>query len=132
MFLTSLSFSCIDKETQRKNDEAAQIQFEIESEQKFPSSNIDAKGSYRKRILHSGYEINFEIINKAKFTTYKDLVIQLSYYSKTKTLLHTENMKIYEILKPNQVLKIEKNTKGGNIENTKTLGWRCISALIVE
>ncbi|NER13543.1 hypothetical protein GWK08_08855 [Leptobacterium flavescens] len=118
-------FSCAEKTEAEKK--AEKIAFEIETSQKYPSTFLEVEGTYRKRILHDGYEINMDIKNTSEYTDYKDIEIQVSYISKTNTTIKTELTTIYEVLKKNSTIKSTIKPKFEH-PDVKTLNIRATGA----
>ena len=74
-------------------------------EKKNPADYLDVKLTQDLKNLFGGRQIYFDVINDAKFTTYKDVVINVSWFTKTKTKLLSKSWKLFEIYKPNQLKK---------------------------
>ncbi|NJC28266.1 hypothetical protein [Neolewinella antarctica] len=58
------------------------------------------KGNLFKRDRLDGHIISGNVSNKANFASYKDVVVQLTFYSKTKTQIGQDEFIIYEIYSP--------------------------------
>ena len=99
-----------------------------ETEAAYPNNYLDAGGNYQENFLGDKLKIAGFIKNTATVTTYKDVVIGVTYYSKTKTELSTENYTIYEFCPPNT--KIPFNLKVKNYSNVGSIGWNVVSAVV--
>lgn len=97
---------------------------EIERSQ--PTTFLSANGTYRKNFLGNKIKINCVITNKAKAATYKDAVVRVTYYAKTKTALRSNDYTIYEIFSPSSTKTVK--LKIDNYKHVKTIGWDIISA----
>ena len=67
---------------------------EIEESQ--PTKFLDASGTYRENFLGDKLKVNGTITNSATVATYKDAIVRVTYYSKTKTNLGTEDYTIWD------------------------------------
>lgn len=99
-----------------------------ETEAAYPLNYLDAGGTYNQNFLGDKLKINGFITNDATVTTYKDVVIEITFYSKTKTKIGTENYTIYEFFPPNS--KKPFNLKINNYSNVKEIGWQVIKASV--
>lgn len=97
---------------------------EIERSQ--PTSFLSASGTYEENFWGTKFTIQCEITNKATVATYKDAVIRVTYYSKTKTALNSKEYTIYETFPPTSTKTVE--LKIDNFENVDSLGWEVVSA----
>lgn len=66
-------------------------------EKNSPVSFLKLKYSTHKNLIGK-LVVNGEIKNTAKLATYKDIVLQIDFYSKTNTLLSSQNETIYEYI----------------------------------
>jgi hypothetical protein len=60
------------------------------------------------KAVHKGYLIHIELLNKARTTSYKDIKIEITYFSKEKTILNKEYVLIKQLVKSGSALKISK------------------------
>jgi len=97
---------------------------EIERSQ--PTDFLTATGTYKENFLGDKLKINCIITNRATVATYKDVVVRIVYYSKTKTEIGNKDYTVYEIFPPNisktVALKID------NYRDVNSIGWTVISA----
>jgi len=105
-----------------------QVQSVQEIEENSPTDFLRADGTYRENFLGGKMVINGTITSSATKATFKDPVVQVLFYSKSKTLLGTENYSIYEVIKPNRTVHFELRVK--NYSDVHSLGWKVISAKI--
>jgi hypothetical protein len=87
------------------------VNSKIDMEADSPNIYINYDISYRKRLLHSGYEVYFTIVNNSKFTTYKDFNFKLKSVGNSGTLIGTEKVTLYEQIKPGKKLTTSYKTK---------------------
>ena len=73
-----------------------------------------------------GSKIKSTISNSASLTTYKDIVIEINFLSKTNSIIKTENITIYEYFSPNSKKSI--NFKIPNYKGTKKISCKIIDA----
>ncbi len=97
---------------------------EIERSQ--PANFLTADGNYNENFWGDKLKVHGIIKNKATVATYKDAVVRITYYSKTKTELGNKDYTIYEVLPPHSEVKFE--LKIDNYKNVNTIGWDVIQA----
>ncbi|MEO6453950.1 MAG: FxLYD domain-containing protein [Ginsengibacter sp.] len=103
--LIFFNFSCTDTET--KNVAAEKEDYELtkrklrDNEIKHPETFISVSGSDKHNLLGQTV-VKGSITNKATVAIYKDVDVQLDFYSKTGTLLETDKETIYETIDPGQ------------------------------
>lgn len=97
---------------------------EIESSQ--PTTFLSADGTYRENFLGDKFKVTCTIKNKATVTTYKDVVLRVTYYTKTKTELGSDDYTIYELFPPNSEKTVQ--LKIDNYKHTESVGWEVINA----
>lgn len=95
-------------------------------ERTHPSEFLQAAGTYNETFLGNKIRIQGQVINKATVTNFKDMVIQVSYFSNTKTLINTERFVLYEYLPAHSSKSFNWKIKppGG----TETIGWDVVNA----
>ena len=93
-----------------------------------PIDYLNADGTYNKTVLGDQIKINGQINNKATVTTYKDVVIEVVFYSKTNSEVGRENYTIYDFFEPNSKKDFTLQVK--NYSNVETIGWEVASALV--
>jgi lipopolysaccharide export LptBFGC system permease protein LptF len=85
-----------EKDSYEKNKESLR-----EKEQKNPQNFLIISGNDKHNIVGQTV-VKATISNKASVASYKDVDIQLDFYSKTGTLLETAKETVYEILNPGE------------------------------
>lgn len=99
-----------------------------ETEAAYPVNYLSAGGKYHETFLGDKIKIEGVIVNKATVTTYKDVVIEVTFYSKTDTPINTENYTIYEFYTPTS--RKEFKLKVTNYSNIKSIGWEVVGATV--
>ncbi len=97
---------------------------EIENDD--PVRFLDASGDYRKNIWGDKIKVNCTINNNATVATYKDAVVEITYYTKTNTKVGSETQTIYEVFPPNSSKTIK--LKLDNYKNVNAIGWKVVRA----
>lgn len=97
-----------------------------EIERATPTDFLSASGTYKQNFWGNKFKVSVVITNKATVATYKDAVIRITYYSKTKTELGSKEYTIYEIFPPTSTKTIE--LKIDNYKDVSSLGWDVIQA----
>ena len=93
-----------------------------------PSSYLNATGTYKPTYLGDQLKIKGVIENKATVTNYKDVVIEVIFYSKTDSEIAREQYTIYDFFAPNT--KKEFKLKVKNYSNVNTIGWNVFNASV--
>ena len=97
-----------------------------EQERSQPSNYLKADGTYNKNFWGDKLKVHGVIKNNATKVTYKDAVVTVTYYSKTSTVLGSNNYTIYENFPPNSEVNFELKIE--NYKEVKSIGWDVISA----
>ena len=98
---------------------------EIERSQ--PTNFLSASGTYRENFWGDKFKVSCKISNNATVATYKDAVVRVTYYSKTKTVLTTKDYTIYETFPPHSTKTVELKIE--NYQNVNSIGWDVLSAI---
>ncbi len=108
-----------DKDSYEKTKESLR-----ETEEKNPQNFLIISGDNKNNLV--GQTVVKAIIsNKASVAIYKDVDIQLDFYSKTGTLLETDKETVYEILNPGESKSFKTKyfaPKGTDSVSLKILG----------
>lgn len=92
-----------------------------------PTDFLSADGTYDESFWGSKINIDGEITNAATVAHYKDVVVRVTYYSKTKSILGSEDYTLYEVFPPNSVKPFELKIE--NYKDVNSIGWDVISAV---
>lgn len=92
-----------------------------------PKLFLDADGRYSENFWGDKFDINIEIKSDAKVATFKDVVIRVTYYSKTKSVITTNDYTLYKIIPP-QIVTTAK-MKIDNYRDVESIGWEVLSAV---
>lgn len=99
-----------------------------EIEKADPTKFLNADGTYGENFWGTKLKVHGIIKNTATVATYKDAVVRITYYSKTKTNLGNKEYTIYDFFPPtsekNFELKIE------NYKDVNSIGWDVVSASV--
>jgi hypothetical protein len=98
---------------------------EIELSQ--PTSFLFADGNYRENFWGDKFKVSCTITNKATVATYKDAIVRVTYYSKTKTVLGSNDYTIYEVFSPTSTKTVQLTIE--NYKDVESIGWEVISAI---
>jgi len=97
-------FSCNDEPSNadsEKNSYEKTKEVLRENEEKNPQNFLIISGNDKHNLVGQTV-VKATISNKASVASYKDVDIQLDFYSKTGTLLETDKETVYEILNPGE------------------------------
>ena len=130
---TSILFSCnssenktvaTDKTSYEKTKETL-----AEKEKKDPTSFLTVAGNDKHNLLGQ-MVMKGTITNKATVATYKDVDVELTFFSKTGTLLETDKETVYEVIAPGQTKKFK--TKYFAPKGSDSVGFKILGAKINE
>jgi type IV pilus biogenesis protein CpaD/CtpE len=92
--------SSSDKKTGDKNDKYEQTKENLEeTEQKNPTRFLVVNGNNKKNLIGQSV-VKGVVTNNAKVASFKDVEIEISYYSKTGAFLMSSTDFVYEKIKP--------------------------------
>ncbi len=112
-----------EKETYKKQKETLQ-----KEEEKNPESFLAVSGFNKKNILGQTV-VKGDIISRASIAIFKDVDLQLSFYSKTSALLETDKETIFEVIHPGETKDFK--TKYFAPKGTDSVALTVLSAKIV-
>ena len=92
-----------------------------------PKRFLSAGGKYNESFWGTELKIRGEITNTATVADYKDVTVQVTYYSKTNSVLTTKNYTLYEVYQPNTVTAFRLDIE--NYKDVDSIGWEVTSAL---
>ena len=98
-----------------------------EIERSRPADFLSAASEYRENFWGDKLKIRGVITNKATMASYKDAVIRVTYYSKTKTELGARDHTIYESFAPNSNTGFEFKTD--NYQDVESIKIALVSAV---
>lgn len=99
-----------------------------DKEAAYPLNYLTAGGEYKENFLGDKLKIKGFIRNAATVTTYKDVVVEVVFYSKTGSEINTEKYTLYEFYRPATQSLFE--LKVSNYGNVAKIGWRVAAAQI--
>jgi hypothetical protein len=103
------------------------IQSVEEIERSQPTNFLDASGTYNPTFFGNKIKVHGIIKNTATVATFKDAVVKVPYYSKTKTVLGNNNYTIYDFFPPHSEKNFELKIE--TYQDVSTIGWDVISAI---
>lgn len=92
-----------------------------------PTKYLELEGNYNKSFWGTEYKIKGKIVNRAMFATFKDVVIEVNFLSKTGTTIKSKNYTLYEIYKANSETDFALDVN--NFKNVKTINCNIVAAL---
>lgn len=127
----SILFSC---NSDAVNEQGEKVSYELakkellKKEQKDPAAFLMVNGNDKRNILGQTV-VKGTITSKAKVAVYKDVNLQLSFYSKTRALLETDKETIFEVWHPGEAKNFK--TKYFTPKGTDSVSLKVSSAKIV-
>ncbi|MCT8338570.1 DUF4339 domain-containing protein [Flavobacteriaceae bacterium TK19130] len=98
-----------------------------ETENTYPLRFLRANGKYNESFWGTELKIRGEIINTATVADYKDVVLKVTYYSKTNSVLGAKEYTLYEVYKPNSTTPFRLDID--NHKDVERINWEIVSAL---
>ncbi len=96
-----------------------------QQEKENPIQFLSSTGTYRKNFFER-FVVDGTISNTATVATYKDVVLEVRFYSRTETLLDTKQYTIYEYYPPGS--RKTFNLKMYAAAGTSKIGWKIVDA----
>ena len=97
-----------------------------ETELSQPTTFLRAGGNYNKNLIGTKLKVHGTITNSASVATFKDAVVQITFYSATKTELFNKNYTIYDYFPPHSTVEFKLKTE--NPRDVESIGMAVISA----
>ncbi|MCD6067900.1 MAG: hypothetical protein K0S33_2726 [Bacteroidetes bacterium] len=97
-----------------------------EIEQADPARFLDASGTYRENLWGDAMKVEGTITNKATVANYKDVVVEVIFYSETDTELDRKQYTIFEYFPAHSTTAFK--LKLNRPQACKKLGWNAIIA----
>lgn len=97
-----------------------------ETEKANPAQFLDAGGTYNENFWGDKMKLKVEVTNNATVATYKDVVIEVIFFTETDTELDRKRYVLYDVFPPTS--KKTLDIKIETINNCKKLGWSAVTA----
>ena len=97
-----------------------------EIEKSDPVRFLNASGTWDVNFWGNKYTINGTVTNNATVANYKDVVIDVIFYTKTKSVITTKQYVLYEYVPAHSNVKFEWKLE--RPDGTESLGWDVASA----
>lgn len=97
-----------------------------EIERSNPVSFLDATGTYQEGLFGKNMKVDGRIANSATVVSYKDVEIEIIYYSETNTKLGSDRFVIYDVFPSNTTKSFEVKVK--RPKACRKLGWEVVNA----
>jgi hypothetical protein len=97
-----------------------------ETELAQPTQFLKADGNYNKNLIGTKIKLHGTITNSASVATFKDAVVQITFYSATQTELFNKNYTIYNYFPPHSTVEFELKTE--NYKDVESIGVAIIGA----
>lgn len=94
-----------------------------------PTAFLTTDGTYRKNLIDE-WVLDGVITSKATTVTYKDVILRVNFFSKTKTLIGSERHPVYEFIGPQQQQAFKIKTMG--FDDAKSVDWEIEGATAVQ
>lgn len=93
-----------------------------------PLDFLSTNGTYRDQVLGTKKVLEGTISNAATIVTYKDVVLEVTYYSKTNSIIGTETLTLYDYFPPRKKKSFTAKTKAP--DKTASIGWEITYASV--
>ena len=91
-----------------------------------PGAFLKSEGTYRKTLFGRKYRIEGNITNTASSAVYKDVVLEVLFYSRTKTRIGSIYITLYDVFPPKVIKAFDKKVPAP--EGTEEIGWGVVDA----
>ena len=98
-----------------------------ETELSQPTTFLKADGNYKKNLIGTKIKLHGTITNSASVATFKDAVVQITFYSATQTELFNKNYTIYNYFPPHSTVEFELKTD--NYKDVESIGVAVVGAV---
>jgi hypothetical protein len=98
-----------------------------QTENSDPLRFLSVDGKYNESFWGTKFKLQAKITNRATIADYKDIVVKITYYSKTKSVIGNEDYTIYQIFKPNKITDFKLDVK--NYKDVNSIGLELVSAI---
>jgi hypothetical protein len=100
-----------------------------EIEKADPTRFLNANGTYNENFWGTKFKVHCTISNKATVASYKDAVVRITFFSKTNTVLGSEDVTLYEVFPPTSSKTME--LKVTMYKDVRKLGWDVVRATAI-
>jgi sporulation protein YlmC with PRC-barrel domain len=100
--------------------------YEISTITKF----LSADGDCHTNFWENKFILDCNIKNSAKISAFKDVVIKVTYFSSTNSIIKTENFTIYKVFVPQSVTKTKLEIK--KHEDYFRIEWEAVDAIGIK
>jgi hypothetical protein len=97
-----------------------------EIERANPRDFLDASGTWNENFWGNKLKVQGTVTSSATVATYKDVVIKVTYYSATRTVLGTQSYVLYKYVPPRSTIKFDWTLD--RPKNCERLDWDVVSA----
>jgi hypothetical protein len=97
-----------------------------ETELSRPVVFLKVSGDYKKNLIGTKINVHGAIKNSASIATFKDVIIEVTYYSSTETELFQSTHTIYDYFPPKST--VEFDLKTDNYREVQSIGLNVIGA----
>lgn len=91
-----------------------------------PSKFLSVNGKYWRTILGGKYRIQGSINNTASTAIYKDAVLNITFYSRTKTKIGETQVTLYDVFHPKQIVNFDIKVEAPKAATE--VGWEVLNA----
>jgi len=92
-----------------------------------PTDFLTLEGNYNKSFWGTEFKVKGNIVNNATVADYKDIIIRITFYSKTNTVIGTRENKLYEVYPPNSTTPFQFNVK--NYKDVNSISCEIVEAI---
>jgi hypothetical protein len=97
-----------------------------DTEKANPAQYLEASGTYKETFWGGKFKIEGTVTNNATVAKYKDVVVEVVFYTETDTELQRERYVIYDYFPPHETKNFELKVEIPS--GAKKLGWKAVDA----
>ncbi len=99
----------------------------LEVERANPASFLAADGTYNRTLFGKKIKVHGSVTNRATVANFKDITVEVIYYSETRSEIERERFVLYDFVPANSTKSFE--WKISPPSGTNTIGWNAIHAI---
>lgn len=98
-----------------------------QTENTYPLRFLSVEGNYNESFWGTKFKLKGKVTNKATISDYKDIIVRITYYSKTESVIGTQDYTIYQVFPSNKVTDFKLDVK--NYKDVNSIGLELVNAI---
>jgi hypothetical protein len=98
-----------------------------QTEKSVPLRFLSVEGNYNESFWGTKFKLKGKVTNRATVASYKDLIMRITYYSKTNSVIGSKDYTIYQIFQPNIVTSFKLDVE--NYKDVESIELDIVGAI---